>query len=148
MRLTKTVRVRFGQADPAGIVYYPRFFEMFHDAFEESFGDVLPINYAEILGGRRVGFPTVQIATEFRRPARFGESIDIEVFLSRLTDRSATFEYRVRRDGTLLATASIKVVAMNLDDHTATKIPEDIRTAFEPYVEVDDEQPDTSRLRG
>jgi 4-hydroxybenzoyl-CoA thioesterase len=148
MRLTKIIRVRFGHADPARIVYYPRFFEWFHDTFETWFDEVLRINYADVLNGRRVGFPTVQVATEFRRPARFGELLDVEVFLSRLTERSGTFEYRVRRDGLLLATASIKVVAMNLDDHTSTSIPEDIRAAFEPYVEQDDERPDSDRLRG
>ena len=89
-------------SDPAGIMYYPRFFEWFHDAFEGLFEAVLNTPYAEILGERRVGFPAVQVATEFRRPARFGELVWIEVFLSRLGDHSGTFEYRVRRDGVLL----------------------------------------------
>ncbi|MEQ9498677.1 MAG: thioesterase family protein [Deltaproteobacteria bacterium] len=148
MRLTKQVRVRFGHADPARIVYYPRFFEWFHDTFETWFDEVLQINYAEVLNGRRVGFPTVQVATEFKEPARFGEVVDVQMFLSRLTDRSATVEYRVYRDGRLLATASVKVVAMNLDEHTSTTIPGDIRTAFEPYVEENADPPNTARLYG
>src|SRR5262249_54425760 len=109
MRHKKQMRVRFGHSDPARIVYYPRFFEWFHDIFESMFEDVFKIHYAAVLNERRVGFPAVQVACEFLKPATFGELVDIEVFLSRLSERSATFEYRVRRDGVLLVTASVKV---------------------------------------
>lgn len=148
MRHTTQLRVRFGHSDPARIVYYPRYFEWFHDAFEDFFEAALGVPYADILNQRRVGFPAVQVATEFRGPARFGERVDLEVFLSRLTGRSATFEYRVRRDGALLASASVKVVGMDMDQHVARGFPEDIRAGLEPYVEEDAERPNTDRLRG
>ena len=147
MRYRHDMRVRFGHADPAGIVYYPRFFEWFHDAFEGMFEAVLGVPYAEILQVRRVGFPTVQIATEFRRPARFGEPVTVEVFLSRLGERSAVFAYRVRRDEALLATASAKVVPMDMDHHRAVPWPEDLHRAFSPYVEADGDAPDLERLQ-
>jgi 4-hydroxybenzoyl-CoA thioesterase len=136
MRHTFSSRVRFGHSDPAGIVYYPRFFEWFHDHFESLFEIVLGEPYAQVLNRRRVGFPAVQIQCDFRKPARFGDLVDVHVFLSRLTERSATFEYRVMKEGELLATASVKVAAMDMDRHTGTQIPEDIRSAFLPYVEV------------
>jgi 4-hydroxybenzoyl-CoA thioesterase len=147
MRHRKQLRVRFGHADPARIVYYPRFFEWFHDIFESMFEDVFKMHYAKVLNDRRVGFPAVQVACEFKRPATFGELVDLEVFLSRLGERSATFEYRVRRDGALLVTASVKVAAMDLDRFVSAAIPEDIRAAFQPYVEEDDEVPATDRIR-
>jgi 4-hydroxybenzoyl-CoA thioesterase len=147
MRHKKQMRVRFGHSDPARIVYYPRFFEWFHDIFESMFEEVFKLHYAAVLNERRVGFPAVQVACEFLKPATFGELVDIEVFLSRLSERSATFEYRVRRSGELLVTASVKVAAMDLDKHVSAKIPEDIRQAFQPYVESDTELPATDRIR-
>lgn len=147
MRHRKQMRVRFGHTDPARIVYYPRFFEWFHDIFESMFEDVFKMHYAAVLNERRVGFPAVQIACEFKRPATFGEMVDLEVFLSRLGERSATFEYRVRRDGALLVTASVKVAAMDLDRFVSAEIPADIRAAFQPYVEEDDEMPASDRIR-
>ena len=33
------VPVRFGDVDHAGIVYYPRFFIYFHEAFEDFFNE-------------------------------------------------------------------------------------------------------------
>lgn len=141
------MRVRFGHSDPARIVYYPRFFEWFHDIFESMFEDVFGLDYASVLRDRKVGFPAVQVACEFKRPATFGELVDLEVFLSRLSERSATFEYRVRREGLLVCTASVKVAAMDLDTHTSTTIPADLRAAFTPYVEEDDERPRTEKIR-
>jgi 4-hydroxybenzoyl-CoA thioesterase len=147
MRHKKQMRVRFGHTDPARIVYYPRFFEWFHDIFESMFEDVFHLHYAAVLKERRIGFPAVQVACEFKKPATFGELVDLEVFLSRLGERSATFEYRVRRDGQLLVTASVKVASMDLETMVSAPIPEDIRTAFAPYVEEDDERPASERIR-
>jgi 4-hydroxybenzoyl-CoA thioesterase len=147
MRHAKQMRVRFGHSDPARIVYYPRFFEWFHDIFESMFEDVFQMHYAAVLRDRRVGFPAVQVACEFKKPATFGELVDLEVFLSRLSERSMTFEYRVRRDGELLVTASVKVASMDLDRFVSAPIPEDIRRAFAPYVEADDERPNPERIR-
>lgn len=147
MRYRQPMRVRFGHTDPARIVYYPRFFEWFHDAFEAMFEHVLGMPYAEVLDTTGVGFPAVQTACEFVRPARFGELVELEVFLSRLGKRSATFEYRVRRDGELVATASVKIAAMDLVRHASTVLPDVVLQRFAPYVEEDDERPNTSRIR-
>ena len=147
MRHTIQMRVRFGHADPAGIIYYPRFFEWFHDLFEQMFEAVLKQPYAHVLNHRRVGFPAVQVQCEFRKPARFGDLVDVEVFLSRLSEKSATFEYRVLREGELLVTASVKVASMDLDRHTATPFPPDIRASFLPYVEEPIDHPRAERIR-
>ena len=125
MRHTVAMRVRFGHADPAGIVYYPRFFEWFHDVFEGMFEVVLGEPYAHVLNHRRVGFPAVQVECEWNAPARFGELVRVEVFLSRISERSATFEYRVLRDDLELARARVKVAAMDMDRHTGTRFPDD-----------------------
>ena len=60
MRYSRPMRVRFGHADPAKIVYYPRFFEWFHDAMESMFEDVfatlpwhLEEQRAELVNGPR-----------------------------------------------------------------------------------------------
>jgi 4-hydroxybenzoyl-CoA thioesterase len=147
MRFVKSARIRFGHADPAGIAYYPRFFEWFHDAFEAMFEAMFAKSYAAVLADSGIGFPAVQAACEWRRPCRFGDLVDIEVFISKLSERSATFEYRVKKDGALLATASVKIAGMSMSEHKPIPFPEDMRTVFARYVEADGDIPDTSRLR-
>lgn len=148
MRFETKLRVRFAHVDPARIAFYPRYFEWFHDAFEDFFEEATGSPYAHILQARGIGFPAVQVATEFVQPARFGEVLRIEVYLSRLTARSATFEYRVWRDEARLASASIKVVGMDMAGTTARAFPEDLHAALARYVEAPDALPDTDRLRG
>ena len=47
MHFTYKQKVLFKHCDPAGIVFYPRFFEMINDAVEALFSDVLnwPFEY-------------------------------------------------------------------------------------------------------
>ena len=41
--------VRFGECDPAGVAYYPEFFNWFHQAMEACFEDYLGVPYAEMI---------------------------------------------------------------------------------------------------
>lgn len=141
--------MRFGHCDPAGIAYYPRFFEWFHDAFEALFEAATGLSYAQILATTGAGFPAVSSACDWRAPARFGDAIAVEVFVSRLGERSGTFEYRVRRDSTLLAAATVKIAVLDLDGRGSRPWPEAVRSALEAYVEsLDAEVPAVERLRG
>ena len=74
--------VRFGECDPAGVAYYPEFFNWFHQAMEACFEDHLGVSYAEII--KTTGFPAVQTSAEFRMPLAIGSSIDVEVGIERL----------------------------------------------------------------
>src|SRR6185312_15886906 len=80
-----TTPVRFADVDHAGIVYYPRFFHMFHLAFEELWRARMGARaYSELLDRERVGFPAVKAECEFRAPLRFGEDAEIQLTISRL----------------------------------------------------------------
>jgi 4-hydroxybenzoyl-CoA thioesterase len=148
MRFSFQRRVPFGHVDAAAIIYYPRYFEWFHDAFEAMFEPVVGAPYAQVVSEHGVGYPAVQVACEYRAPARWGDLLTVEVFLSSLKSRSATFEYRVRHDAVLCVSASIKIATMSMADQRGTPMPEAVRAAFVPYVEaLDDELPDTSRIR-
>lgn len=148
MRYRTSKRVPFADTDPAGLVFYPRYFVWFHDTFEMMFEAVLSESYAAVLDKYSVGYPAVQAACEFRGPAYHGDLVDIEVFVSRLSTKSGTFEYRIRKDGALLVSASVKVATMHMTEHRSVPWPEAVADAFRPYLETDDDQlPDTARIR-
>ena len=85
--------VRFGQVDYAGIMFYPRFFENFHTVFEDMFSERLGVPYDSILRDRRIGFPTVRIETDFRKPFRFGEPMRLALDVLKLGRSSITFRW-------------------------------------------------------
>ena len=132
MPFSTRITVRFADADPAGLVYYPVLFHYCHVAMEEFFAARCGIAYDRLMAEERVGFPTVNVRAEFFRPLVYGDVAEVEVFVSQLGRSSATFEYRIRRaaDQTLCASASLVQVAMNLDERRAVPLPERLRSAF------------------
>jgi 4-hydroxybenzoyl-CoA thioesterase len=132
MPFSTRITVRFGDTDPAGLVYYPNIFHYFHIALEEFFAARCRITYQKLMAEERIGFPTVKTDTEFFVPLVYGDAVDVEIFISETRNSSATFQYSARRasDATLCASAKQIHVAMNLDTRRAVTIPEKYRQAF------------------
>ena len=132
MPFTTRIPVRFGDCDPAGLVYYPALFHYCHVAMEEFFAARCGRSYARVMAEERLGFPTVNASAEFLAPFVYGEEVEVEVFVSRVGKSSATFEYRLRRAGEAEVRASMTLVqvAMNLDERRAVPVPEEYRRAF------------------
>lgn len=129
------IPVRFGDVDHAGIVYYPRFYIYFHEAFEDFFND-LGLAYYRMLDEQRIGFPTVHVETDFRLPLRYGDSLDIELTVPRLSRRSATFRYAGFRhaDGRHCVTAQITTACVDMATFRSREIPEPVRELFQRFA--------------
>lgn len=132
MPFSTRITVRFGDTDPAGLVYYPNIFHYFHIALEEFFGARGLVSYARLIADERIGFPAVKVEAEFFAPLVYGDELDLEIYVSRTGDTSATFEYAARRadGGTLCARSTQIHVAMNLDTRRPVAIPQKYRQAF------------------
>ncbi len=74
--------VKFRHCDPAGIVFYPRYFEMINDTTEAFFAEVLHYPFSEM--HRNAGIPTARIETEFLAPSRLGDVLEIVLSATRL----------------------------------------------------------------
>lgn len=133
MTFSTRIRVRFGDADPAGLVYYPVLFHYCHVAMEEFFAARCETDYARLMESERLGFPTVSVQAEFRAPFVYGEELEVGVRVSRVGRSSATFEYSLRsaENGAERVRATLVQVAMNLDERRAVPIPEKLRRAFQ-----------------
>ena len=104
--------VRFGECDPAGVAYYPEFFNWFHQAMEACFEEYLGIPYAEMI--ETIGFPAVQTSAEFRLPVPVGSSIDIEVRIERLGRSSIEWCFDIRHGDTIAAVGRVKTVCISV----------------------------------
>ena len=133
--------VRFGDCDPAGIVYFPRFFDFFHQAMESWFPAHLGFGYDEFVRDRKLGFPAVHTEADFKRPSRFGERIEIHQRVTRLGRSSISFAYEIRggEDAQeLRATGRSVCVVMNLDASSpghgkAVEMPAQLRARIEAF---------------
>jgi YbgC/YbaW family acyl-CoA thioester hydrolase len=122
--------VRFGDCDPAGIVYYPVFFHYFHVALEEFFAARCGIAYHKLMSDERLGFPTVKTEAEFFAPLRYGDEFAVSVAVSQTGRSSATFVYSLTRGGELCARSRNVHVCTNLDTMRAVPLPEKYRAAL------------------
>ena len=129
MAYRTTIPVRFGDVDRAGIVYYPVIFHYLHIAQEDFFAGYVGMPYHRLIEEEGMGFPTVSDATEFLKPLKYGDTLEIVVFISRVGQSSATFEFRVYKTGSaeLLARSSQVKVAVNMDTWEKVPIPERYR---------------------
>ena len=75
MTYTRLIQIEFNHCDPAGIVFYPRYFEMTNSVVENFFADVVGRSFAQMHGGAQNGVPTVQIAASFVAPSRLGDKV-------------------------------------------------------------------------
>jgi 4-hydroxybenzoyl-CoA thioesterase len=85
--------VRFGECDPAGVVYYPVFFNWFHEAMEAWFEDGLDIAYAQVL--QEYGFPAAETSAQFQRPITLGEKITVQLLVSKMGRTSFSLQFTI-----------------------------------------------------
>jgi 4-hydroxybenzoyl-CoA thioesterase len=135
MAFRTSVTVRFGDVDHAGIVFYPKFFIYFHEAFESFFDDA-GFAYHKLLDDRHVGFPTVHIESDYKQPLRYGDSLDIELSVPKIGHHSATFRYvgYRHRDGKHACTAEITTACVDMQGFHSIDIPADLRALFERFA--------------
>lgn len=139
MSFSYSTPVRFADVDHAGIVYYPRFFHLFHVAFEELWrARIGPKAYSDIIDRQRIGFPAVKAECEFKSPLKFGDTADIEVSIPRLGAKSITFRYRIFRAGdprVLAAEGQVVCAVVDLAKFVAVTIPEHVADMLRDLVE-------------
>ena len=82
-------KVLFKFCDPAGIVFFPRYFEMMNDCVETFFDQALGLPFETLL--QRAGIPTVQIQTEFLRPSRHGDLLTLRLVITRIGRSSVAY---------------------------------------------------------
>lgn len=103
-------KVLFKHCDPAGIVFYPRYFEMINDCVEAFFDQVLGRPFEVLL--QTAGIPTAEIQTRFHAPSRHGDALILTLTGNRLGSKSFTLnieatcgdELRFRTTSTLVYT--------------------------------------------
>lgn len=135
MTFSAEFSVRFGEIDQARVVYYPRFFHYFHQAFEEWFAGALGVSYPDLVLKENIGFPSVRVETEFLAPLRYGDKIRVDLELLEVGRTSITVGYTIVRlaDGATSARATIKNVAIDNDTFQPVPISDEWRRRFERF---------------
>ena len=84
MSYSREIQIEFNHCDPAGIVFYPRYFEMTNSVVENFFNDVVGRSFASMHRGADNGVPTVSLAAEFLAPSRLGDKVLFSLKIEKL----------------------------------------------------------------
>jgi 4-hydroxybenzoyl-CoA thioesterase len=132
---TRSVAIRFSHCDPAGIVYFPHYFDMFNGLIEDWYGQELDYDYAELVIGSHFGFPFVHIECDFRIPSRMGEVIDMTLLVERIGRSSLAIAIVCHLDGLERLRARMVTAMMSLETRKPVALPPALRDKIEAYCQ-------------
>jgi 4-hydroxybenzoyl-CoA thioesterase len=130
---TRSVPIRFSHCDPAGIVYFPHYFDMFNGLVEDWYDEEIGMNYAEIILEGRHAFPIVHIECDFKIPSRMGEHLNLTLLVERTGKSSLSFVIVGHLDGVERWRARIITAMISLDTRKPTALPETLRAKSIAY---------------
>lgn len=125
--------IRFSHSDPAGIVYYPNYFDMFNAVIEDWFNTDLKIDYAAQILKDRVGLPTVHAECDFFVPSRMGEKLTYTLLIREIGRSSLKLEIVGHVGAQERLRARLVLVVISLETHRSIPIPALLRDRLTAY---------------
>jgi acyl-CoA thioesterase FadM len=125
-----TVTIRFEDADPAGVVFYPRAIALAHAAVEDLIRHS-PLGWEAWFASRSQAAPLRHADADFFRPMRPGETFNTVAAVEKIGATSVTFLVEFN-DGQGHTAARVRTVHVLIDKINGRTLPltEEIRAAF------------------
>ena len=124
-------RVRFGETDMQGVVYYANYL-LFAEVGRVAYLRALGVDYKRDLIEKGVDFTIGEATVRYQAPLRFDDEYDIRVRVGEIRGSSWTFEYAFdRSDGQRCAIGSTVQVILDPATGRATRIPAALRAVLE-----------------
>jgi 4-hydroxybenzoyl-CoA thioesterase len=99
---TRVVRIEWGDCDPAGIVYYPRYFAFFDACTSALLERALGMTKHDYLEAYEFsGHPLVDARSRFIIPTRFGDDVSIDTTVTAFRRSSFDLCHRLNKNGAL-----------------------------------------------
>jgi 4-hydroxybenzoyl-CoA thioesterase len=94
----RKVRIEWSHCDPAGIVFYPRYFEIFDNSTAALFEHALGMTMHEMFRHfNSAGYPLARTRSRFIRPTRYGDDVVVDSTIE-FGRASFTIEHRLIHD--------------------------------------------------
>ena len=132
---TTTRKVRFADCDAAGIVFFPRYFEMLNGVVEDWFAGPLEASFRELHVNREVSVPTAAVEARFIAPSRLEDDLTFSLTVTKLGGASCGLRHVIECDGQrrFEATQTIVYVGRSLKPEPW---PDALRARIQPFLET------------
>ncbi len=140
-KFTIEERVRWGDVDAAGIIFYGSYIRFFEIAETELFRAVgLP--YGKVFEELNIWLPRVHLECDFHRAAQMDDLLEVSVYVARIGKSSLRLNFEVRKrneageiEEKLMATAHFVLVSTDRENLKPLPVPDELRRALEPYLQ-------------
>lgn len=129
---TDTV-VRFAHVDAAGIVFYPRYFEMLNAAVEDWFA-AMGLDFGTMHRSRNMGVPTVKLDATFVAPSELGDRLTVSITAKEIGHSSCSLSVVFVGDGRERLRVDVVLVCMDLTARRSMAWPDELRAEMERYA--------------
>lgn len=136
LKNSRSLRIEWGDCDPAGIVFYPRYFAMFDHSTTTLITAACGLSKYELLRKYDfAGYPMVDTRARFMIPCRFGDDVTIDSVFAKIGRSSFEIEHRLFRMGELCLEGFETRVWVGRDPDDSSKIkskpiPDDLAARF------------------
>jgi acyl-CoA thioester hydrolase len=127
-----TLRVRYQECDPQGVVYFSRYPEYYDLAITELWRDTMDGYQGMVDAG--ADMVVAEMSIRYIASARFDELVDVDVVIDKLGETSMLSSYAISRDGETLVEGALRHVFIDPVTKAKRPIPDEIRSALQPYL--------------
>ena len=99
------LRVRFGETDPYGVVYFTSHLDYAKAALDEYLRS-LGLSPAQFYRDSSGGWPIGEVAARYEAPARYDDPLRVVIWVAQLGTSTVRFGFRIERVGESACLAS------------------------------------------
>lgn len=129
-----TAKVRFAHCDPAGIIFYPRYFEILNGVVEDWFDEDLECNFNRLLTHYNLGTPMVDVRTEFMKPCYLDDILNLTLTVSKLGTSSCIINVQANVNDYVHIRSRGVLVCSHRDLSGAAAWPEEISKNMKRFL--------------
>jgi acyl-CoA thioester hydrolase len=129
---TTKIRVRYGETDQMGFVYYGNYAEFYEVARVEMLRS-LGLSY-KAMEEAGVMMPVIELHCKYLKPALYDQEISIKVIIDEMPRARMHFKYELYNEtGELINTGETLLVFVNMKTNRICFIPKDLELKLKPY---------------
>jgi 4-hydroxybenzoyl-CoA thioesterase len=130
------IQVGFEHTDVAGVVYYPRYFEMLSKVVERWFQQELGVNYRQFHIAERRGIPLVEVHCRFMNPSFLSDVLDFRLSVKHLGRSSAKLHIEACCRGEQRLEADLTIVHSQVQENgmRSAPFPPDLAARMREYL--------------
>lgn len=129
------IRVRYGETDQMGYVYYGNYSLYYEQGRTEAI-KTLGVSYKE-LESKGIMMPVADMKVRYKGPAKYDELLKVVTLVPEIPGRSIAFQTKIFNEGDkLINEGETHLLFINADTRKPCSAPRELIEALQPYFKM------------